>query len=445
MKEAFSLEFFDQVVFAGQDKSGVSAEARLVLAEKIWPAVGAALEALLKEGRVKQDANLFLAQHLMRHKNKVTPSQWEDWAQLERGKRLLEKLKEGTRKVFEGFTIKRVIRANDLKRVVDAVDESFLLNGEFSKAFLATPFPAGELSFEDFWPLVTHRVRLRGSLIQSGLDAKAQQQRDREKAEEDKRQEEKEKMRKAQEAAEQTKKFSDLLNLMNENGELIRIKASNNLLTGSPHLVQPYEVPVEGSHVELLISALSQLGFRGHSSVSKWSLAASRQWAAIQRTLECSVTDGVVDGESFNAFLDAGSGGFLPLRKRVRDAWEEWTEQTKEDDDLIELVYEGGKKEETAKPSYEEIALRTGMSMIRLNWLHEQFAALLPDGVDEYPENPAALSREEMRALTLELQPDMTEAEFSQKFFAIDGDGSGQIEFDEFIEWMSLENLDLSE
>jgi hypothetical protein len=214
--------------------------------------VGAALEALLtaEQGRAK-DANLFLAQHLMRHKNKVTPAQWEQWTQLERGKRLLhEKLKEGMRKVFEGFTIKRVIRAPDLPRVVHAVDESFLLQGAFAEALLAASLPVeGDLNFEDFWALVTERVKLRGSVIQRGLDAKAKQQRDREQAEEEKRQEEREKLRKAQEAAELTKKFADLLARMNENFELIRIKTNNHLLTGSPHLAQPYVVPLDGEHV----------------------------------------------------------------------------------------------------------------------------------------------------------------------------------------------------
>ena len=442
MDQALNQKLFTRAVFEGVQ----SEEAKLVLAEKIWPAVGAALEALLsKEGQV-QDARKFLAQYLMRHKTQG-PKEWRDWAEFERGKRLVEKLKDGSKKVFDGFTIKRVIRSSDMSLVVDSIDESFMLHKALSTSFQENSVGAvkAELTFEDFWPLLTERVRLRGGVIQQGLDAKLKQQRDREQAEEEKRQEEKEKLRKAQEVAEQTKKFSDLLHTIQENIHLTDVKVNNHILTGSAHLVQGYELPVEGDHVQLLASALHQLGFRktkpSEGDDRKWSLALSRQWAVVQRTLGCSQADGVVDGESLTAFLEAGAVGYLPLRKRVRDEWDASGESEAQ---LIDLYFEGGKKEDTAKPSLEELSESTGMSLIRVHWLHDQFKALLPDGTDEYPENPAALSREEMHALTLELQPDMSEEEFSQKFFAIDGDGSGQIEFDEFIEWMCLEKIDIN-
>jgi hypothetical protein len=273
-----------------------------------------------------------------------------------------------------------------------------------------------------------------------------QLQRDREKAEDEKRQEEKEKLKKAQEAAEQTKKFAELLKAFDENEQLRKVKTENCILTGSSYLVQHYEVPFEGDHVQLLVSALYQLGFRNIEAADRvpeaqWTLAVSRQWATIQRTLTCPQTDGVVDAASLSSFIETGVVGFLPLRKRVRD---EWAQSGDAEKAIIDLYIEGGKKADTDKPSLQELSESTGMSLIRVNWLHDQFKALIPGGIDAYPENPAALSREEIHALTLELQPDMTEKEFSQKFFAIDGDGSGQIEFDEFIEWMCLEKIDIS-
>jgi len=81
--------------------------------------------------------------------------------------------------------------------------------------------------------------------------------------------------------------------------------------------------------------------------------------------------------------------------------------------------------------------------MIRLTWLHEQFASLIPSGIDNYPIEPSALSKEEMRDLISQLQPDITAEEFDIKFRQVDTDGSGQIEFDEFVEWLTADKVDI--
>merc|ERR1711988_115506 len=42
-----------------------------------------------------------------------------------------------------------------------------------------------------------------------------------------------------------------------------------------------------------------------------------------------------------------------------------------------------------------------------------------------------------------EVKPDMTLAEFEQKFIQIDTDGSGELEFDEFVQWLGQDELEL--
>merc|ERR1739847_183869 len=85
------------------------------------------------------------------------------------------------------------------------------------------------------------------------------------------------------------------------------------------------------------------------------------------------------------------------------------------------------------KMSYAQLAARFDLTDVRIEWLHDQFRECLDEGeVDNYPSDPAALSKEKMRELYADLKPDMT-----------DEDGSGEIEFDEFIRWIFLEEIDL--
>merc|ERR1712118_257803 len=86
--------------------------------------------------------------------------------------------------------------------------------------------------------------------------------------------------------------------------------------------------------------------------------------------------------------------------------------------------------------------------MARMHWLHAQFVDFLPliDGVKQrcgYPEDPAALSKEDVKMLMADVKPDTTLAEFEQKFLHIDADGSGELEFDEFVQWLGEDELDL--
>lgn len=86
-----------------------------------------------------------------------------------------------------------------------------------------------------------------------------------------------------------------------------------------------------------------------------------------------------------------------------------------------------------------------GLTMARIEWLHRQFCQLIPEGEeDNYPDDPYGLTKDRMQTLMTDLLPDLTDAEFERAFVEIDLDGGGQIEFDEFVEWLSTEELDLS-
>ena len=56
-----------------------------------------------------------------------------------------------------------------------------------------------------------------------------------------------------------------------------------------------------------------------------------------------------------------------------------------------------------------------------------------------------ALSKGEMRDLYADIKPDMTDEDFETSFVEIDKDGSGEIEFDEFVFWLFLEEVALDE
>jgi len=102
------------------------------------------------------------------------------------------------------------------------------------------------------------------------------------------------------------------------------------------------------------------------------------------------------------------------------------------------------------KPTMEALCRKFGLTMARMEWLHEQFEGFLPknpDGspqTDDYPDNPAALSKDDMKGLFADIMPEMTLATFEKRFEEIDTDGSGEIEFDEFVEWLREDEIEMT-
>merc|ERR1712048_1513447 len=97
--------------------------------------------------------------------------------------------------------------------------------------------------------------------------------------------------------------------------------------------------------------------------------------------------------------------------------------------------------------------------MARIGWLHQLFESYLQneeidDDEDDdeeekrkkavrchYPHNPASISKDKMRQLVEEVNPDMEDDEFESRFRRIDSDGSGVIEFDEFVGWIYTDDI----
>merc|ERR1712137_984772 len=79
--------------------------------------------------------------------------------------------------------------------------------------------------------------------------------------------------------------------------------------------------------------------------------------------------------------------------------------------------------------------------MARMEWLYQLFESYLQGDEDSpvkygYPDNPGSITKDQMRDLLKDLNPELTEPEFEARFLRIDEDGSGNIEFDEFAQWI---------
>lgn len=207
-----------------------------------------------------------------------------------------------------------------------------------------------------------------------------------------------------------------------------------------------------------------------------WNDHAADSWKVLQEMFGFELADGVVDKAGLEAVLVAPKA-FLQLRGRVEDELEqrrfqEYLEGEKkkpkseldvhgsEEDDIdieqianktfnremFNRVLDDAPKEEVvaAKPSMEELCRIHHTTMARMYWLHKQFEGFLqPPRACGYPEDPAALSKKDLQDLMAEVRPAMTLAEFDQKFRVIDSDGSGEVEFDEFVKWLREDELEL--
>jgi len=218
-----------------------------------------------------------------------------------------------------------------------------------------------------------------------------------------------------------------------------------------------------------------------------WGDDVADDWKILQEMIGTEMQDGCVDAQSLEAALPAPRA-FLQLKRRVEDELERRrfeayldAEKRKAEnpddpnamcepslgkfsepsirgshnsvDFLAMQAYEGIEPEpkqsvETGKPSFEQLCRTHRMTMARMHWLHAQFVDFLKpiDGVKPtcgYPENPAALTRNDVKSLMAEVKPEMTLAEFEEKFDHIDTDGSGELEFDEFVQWLGEDELEL--
>ncbi|KAF4662555.1 hypothetical protein FOL47_006194 [Perkinsus chesapeaki] len=240
-------------------------------------------------------------------------------------------------------------------------------------------------------------------------------------------------------------RFAHLCTHLLENKEIQRILDEDYILTGmepddESEVVD--EVPPKGAHVELICDLLEKAGFRkdpkrfcrddiapelaalnGYQISApedvRWTVICMHQWALLQRLLVCECEDGIVDSESLELVMNPEE--FAILRRKValtkdvhlRSTSEELPDLTgtgfQDEGDgsgkclngafleqaawsVIECAalehVPGGAPSRQGKPSMKELSDRYNINIIRLEWLLEQFGTLLPEGQDNYPDDP---------------------------------------------------------
>jgi len=446
----------------------------------------------------------YLAQQLLRRHPKCarTPRRKElyqsfhDWADFEHGRREMMRRKLEVMETFSGFVLRGVVQTEDLPNVLKAIDEQLKVEGllaghrVMAKDFGAKTRLAGAagdmkgaaeirssrmrsrssffekssaVSWEAFWStfssvLASHDV-VPYSALQRG------DQRKKEEAEErSRRAEAQAKLLEAQQAKQleyqqQMSAYEELYARLKEDENLGLILHESKILTGDD--VRPkdagyeFEVPPKGEHVQLLQELLQLLGLLEHRDVPRdgkewwWTADKANAWVFLQEVHNAELADGVVEREILEKVM-VPPVGFMPLKLKIADELERRAESQGEMEHLkMDEMRIMTVAPSNMKPSYDKLCELTGMSMARIEWLHQLFASYLdpdparPDEVpvDNYPDDPASIGKQRMRELVMEVQPDLGDSEFEARFMRIDSDGTGQVEFDEFVMWMQQDEI----
>lgn len=343
-------------------------------------------------------------------------------------------------------------------------------------------------NFEEFWyhfaSTVMKNEVVPYSLIRRGMETI--RQKEQEAAEFERRQKaaEEERLREDEEKRRLTAEYMEVLDEIMANEEIQKILAGTTILSGDD--VRPgdagyeFESPPFGPHVVVLSRYLTLLGFdlspprwdsdaefadfgvekdnklRPSAKRSKqmdtevpsdaadlneyWDEQHAQAWQVIQRINHAQMIDGVVDDAILKQAL-VPPVGFNMLRSKVEYEIERRRDGfADERDDLVPSHAIGPTKKETM----EQLCVKLGMTMSRLEWLHKLFESFLEPDPDPnapapcclYPECPASINKEQMRNLVAEVEPNLTRGQFEARFKRLDKDGSGLIEFDEFAHWV---------
>jgi Ca2+-binding EF-hand superfamily protein len=363
--------------------------------------------------------------------------------------------------------------------------------------------PMNVFSFEAFWEwfskLVVANDVLSFEAFKDGHARMISEEGRKEKEIQDAEEREEEELKRAQQKEEERQRYIEVVTECKANPELCMIIEKDMILTGAVSSMEPENKAVEiqpyGAHVILMTKLLIVLGFKSlpdpdfvqsskgqkSTTVSRggkeeeallekldseqwWEDPALTCWQIIQRAGDTEVQDGVVDKASLQFALDVENYAsvfkavtrerekeeLMGLGDVVADVAKRQAQVRAEQEAQEELEKQMAKEmanaKEGRKMTYAELCKEYDISVTRLEWLHEQFRAFLPEGVvDTYPVNAAALSRAEMRDLYADLKPEMQDEDFEAAFVEIDKDGSGEIEFDEFVFWLFLEEIPMDE
>merc|ERR1719399_561004 len=428
------------------------------------------------------------------------------WTDMERRRRELLRRREKIKNVFKGFSKRNVVSSNDIPKIWATLDEMWYLNGALmNHPKLAISYdgiaPMNSFSFETFWTwfaqLAIANDILSFETFKDGFDRMIAEQKRKEKEAMEAEEREEEEAERARQKEEERQRYIEIVTECKENEYLTKIIQDDMILTGAMSSLEPENKEVEvqpyGPHVVLLTKLLIQLGFkslpdpdfvqtkgkgptasRGGKQEEElleklesemwWEDPALTCWQLVQRAGDTEVQDGVVDKASLQFALDVENYDnviksvtrerekeeLLGLGDVVADVAKRQAQLRQEQEAQEELEARMREEIENAKGgrkmTYAELCKEYDISISRLEWLHEQFRSFLPEGVvDTYPVDAAALSKGEMRDLYADIKPDMTDEDFETSFVEIDKDGSGEIEFDEFVFWLFLEEVALDD
>jgi Ca2+-binding EF-hand superfamily protein len=443
----------------------------------------------------------FLAQQLLRRHPKCarTPRRqalyegFSNWANQERGRREMIRRQSAIKVIFSGFVLRGVVQTEDIPNVLTAIDDAMKLEGclmkhkAMSKDFgirsillqssgepggrRRSQAPRSRASFfaadtgctwQRFWATFSG-ILLSNEVVPYSAIRRGEELKKEELVERAQRVEAQEKLREAriQKEAEHQQKvgmYEEIYGRLCECVHLNAILQDNKILTGDE--VRPtdagyeFEVPPHGVHVKRLQELLGVLGLIEESSISEeddcwWTSELAAAWSVLQDVFRAELTDGVVEREVLEKVL-VPPASFMALKSRVEDELERRAEAKGEmsqfqSDDVVRTFTHDTK----AKPTYEQLAEMTGMTVPRVEWLHTLFETYMdpdparPDELQEdmYPESPSKISKAKMKELITDVNPDVTDPEFEARFLRIDQDGSGEIEFDEFVKWISADDV----
>lgn len=424
---------------------------------------------------------------------------FKDWSDYERGRRDMLRKREEVNEVFNHFVLRGSVPYDQIWTVVGAVDDELKLSGilrdnvEFERAMKGLDGgasvrkevfqPGFAWTFDHFWYYFGNAIMkfdiVPYSLLVAAKERQAAEIREQEEWREKVRVGEQERDEGELEKRRLLQEYEVLYEKIMAQQHIRSMLEDGKILTGDDvrngDIGFQYEVPPHGDHISLLADLLVLLGFERakpkvmeqkspvatpaspvhksllrsaakathveHSSEDEryWDDDLASAWAILQKVHHVELCDGVVDGEVLKQVL-VPPVGFNMLKGKVEYELERKAERGDDDDDdlAVQRFLESEKK-----PTMEQLAMRLGMTMARLEWLHKLFETYLepevpggPAPVCLYPDCPASLGKAQMRLLVADVEPDLTSAQFEARFRRIDKDGSGLVEFDEFAQWV---------
>jgi Ca2+-binding EF-hand superfamily protein len=326
-------------------------------------------------------------------------------------------------------------------------------------------------SFEKFWAVFTEAIVnneiVTYSAIQEGVVLLEQKERARQEYQEARLKEKEEREAEQKVEKERTEEYVKLKDELIQDETIRLLLNEGKILTGDDvRAGDPgfdLEVAPQGKHCFLIAKGLELAGFKGleqYLAASEedhwWTVDLANCWTILQELQKAEFADGVVESASLGEFLTEPDV-FMRMRRRIEDEIERRETSGGAgflDGPGLENMRRMSltKQLDEGKPSMSELSDRLGLTVARLKWLHTLFEGFLvneddPEGPPPkcgYPDDPASLTKEQMKGLILELNPKTTDPEFESHYRRIDIDGGGAVEFDEFVVWLSENQINLT-